>query len=103
MLLGVSESSVHRERPECPSLEPSGREVPWEGLSRTVPSADWKETPGGAVEDLCGRGRLEVRRPMRNQDSYSLTRPRAGTPAGLWWWQEGVGVMNRSEGYSRLG
>lgn len=50
VLWGVSESSVPKERPVCPSLKPSGREVTLKVLSRRVPSADWKAAPGGAVE-----------------------------------------------------
>lgn len=101
VLWGVSESLVPKERPVCPSLEPSGREVPLKVLSRRVPSADWKAALGGAVEDPCGLGGLEVMRPMRNQDSCSLMRSRAETQAGMRQGQEGLGVMNRSEGCSR--
>lgn len=99
--LGVSESLVPKERPVCLSLKPSSRAVPLKVLSRRMPSADCKAAPGGAVEDPCGLGGLEVMRPMRNQESCSLTRSRAGTQAGVWQGQESLGLMNRPEGCSR--
>lgn len=60
VLLGVSESLAHRERPKCPSFEPSGKEVPLKVLNRKVPSADWEDAPGDAVEGICEMGGLEV-------------------------------------------